>query len=378
MARDAGTLKYRHPTVLRLCWPVDQVLDTGSGNEMKVVPHHIDACIRAQADPEPFSGVVHITNGDEVVFEGAYGLAVRSEAIPNRVNTRFQTASGSKVFTSVAICELVDKGKLGFDTLLRDCVDVEFPKYAPEITIHHLLTHTSGITSYFEEDVDPDYEALWKDLPVYSVRRPGDFLPLFRHKGMKFSPGKRFDYNDGGYILLGMAIESVTGTSFQDYVKHNVFEPAGMADSGYFATDQLPGRTAYAYIKDPDGGLRTNFFAVPVVGAPDGGAYITAPDIARFWRALATKQLLSRKGAASLLHTHASTSCKPPHGHYGYGVWIDRTENGVRKFFVEGSDPGVAMRSALYPDEDTVLTMMGNTADALWPLYREVERQLGI
>jgi CubicO group peptidase (beta-lactamase class C family) len=345
---------------------------------MKVVPHHIDDCIRAQTDPEPFSGVVHIARGDDVMFERAYGLAIRSESIPNRIDTRFQTASGSKIFTGVAICQLVDKGQLGFDSLLRDCVDVEFPNYAPEITIHHLLTHTSGITSYFEEDVDPDYEALWKDLPVYSVQRPGDFVPLFQHKGMKFSPGTRFDYNDGGYILLGLVLESVTGASFQDYVKRNVFEPAGMADSGYFATDQLPGRTAYAYIRKPDGGWRTNFFAVPVVGAPDGGAYTTAPDMTRFWRCLTDGRLLTAETTSLQLQVHASTSCEPPHGHYGYGAWIHLDGGTVRKFFVEGSDPGVAMRSAVYPERDLILTMMGNTADALWPLYRQVEEGLGL
>ena len=116
-------------------------------------------CIESQTEPEPFSGVVYLTKGDEVLFERECGFAVKSESILNRVNTRFQMASGSKVFTGVAICQLVERGELQFDTVLSDCLDAIFPDYAPEITIHHLLTHSSGITSYFEEDVDPDYEA---------------------------------------------------------------------------------------------------------------------------------------------------------------------------------------------------------------------------
>ncbi len=335
-------------------------------------------CIERQTEPEPFSGVVYLTKGDEVLFEKGYGLAIRSESIPNEINTRFQMASGCKVFTSVAICQLVERRELGFDTLLNECVDVAFPSYAPDITMHHLLTHSSGITSYFEEDVDPDYEALWQDLPMYKVRRPSDFLPLFQCKSMKFSPGERFDYNDGGYILLGLVIESVTGMNFSAYIQERVFEPAGMEDSGYFSTDQLPERTAYAYIKKADGTWRTNFFAVPIVGAPDGGAYTTAPDMARFWRALTGKRLLNTETTELLLEAQIATSWKSPHTHYGYGVWIDRPEEVMRRFFVEGSDPGVALRSTVYVDKNIVLTVLGNTGDALWPLYKELEKILSL
>ena len=335
-------------------------------------------CIESQTEPEPFSGVVYLTKDNEVLFEKENGFAIRSESIPNKVNTRFQMASGCKVFTSVAICQLVEHGKLKFDALLSDCIDVTFPNYAPEITIHHLLTHSSGITSYFEEDIDPDYEALWQNLPMYKVRGPRDFLPLFQYKPTKFSPGKRFDYNDGGYILLGLVIESITGISFSAYIQERVFEPAGMKDSGYFPTDQLPERTAYAYIKQDDGTWRTNFFAVPIVGAPDGGAYTTAPDMTRFWRALMGKRLLNAEATELMLKTQIATSWKSPYTHYGYGVWIDRPKKAIKKFFVEGSDPGVALRSTVYVDEGIILTLIGNTGDALWLLYKEMEKILSL
>jgi len=347
-------------------------------NPMRLDIQKLSVCIERRAEPEPFSGVIYLTRGDEVLFEKAYGLAIRSESIPNRVTTRFQTASGCKIFTSVALCRLVEEGRLAFDTRLSDCVDVEFPNYDPGITIRHLLTHTSGITSYFEEDVDPDYEALWRDVPMYRARRPADFLPLFKDKPMKFVPGEKFDYNDGGYILLGLVVEALSGVTFQAYVQKSVFEPAGMADSGYFATDQLPERTAYAYIGNDDGTWRTNFFAVPIVGAPDGGAYTTAPDMASFWTALKENRLLGAETTRIMLESPVATSWKAPYGHYGYGVWIDRQEETVRKYFVEGSDPGVAMRSAVYPDDDVILTMLGNSGSALWPLCKEVEGLLGL
>ncbi len=336
----------------------------------------IEECIRAQIEPEPFSGVVLISSGGRVLFEGAYGLANRPESIPNRIDTRFQTASGCKAFTATAVLQLIDRDKLRPETPLAACVDIDFPSYDPGITIHHLLTHTSGITSYFEEDLDPDYEALWRDRPMYRIRKPADFLPLFQNKPMKFRPGERFDYNDGGYILLGLVLEAVSGLSFAEYIEKHVLAPAGMEETGYFPTDRLPRRTAYAYIRNDDGTWRTNFFAVPIVGAPDGGAYTTAPDMSRFWKALIDGILLPAPAAAAMLETRVVTGLDSPYSHYGYGVWMDKPDDLVRKHFVVGSDPGVALYSALYPERDVILTLIGNTGGALWPLYRSIENAL--
>ena len=345
---------------------------------MRPNPAAVDRLIAEQTEGEPFSGVIYLTQGEETLIEKASGYAIRSEAIANRPDTRFQTASGCKVFTAVAVCRLIEHKLLDFQTKLSDCVDADLPNFSPEITIEHLLTHTSGITSYFEEDVNPDYEAIWQDTPVYRVRTPGDFLPLFQHKKMKFTPGERFDYNDAGFILLGLVVESMTGISFSKAVEETVFKPAAMEASGYFATDCLPEGTAYAYIKNPDGTWRTNFFAVPVVGGPDGGAYTTALDMARFWRALAGKRLLDAGTTGQMLTPQVETEDGPPSTHYGYGVWIEKQGEQVRKYFVEGSDPGVAMRSAFYPREDIVFTMLGNTSRALWPLYGKIEQELGL
>jgi CubicO group peptidase (beta-lactamase class C family) len=343
-----------------------------------IKPEEITKIIEQQSDPEPFSGVVYLTNGEDVQYAQGFGYAIRSEKIPNRTNTRFQMASGCKIFTSAAICRLIQQGKLEIDTLLCDCVEVDFPNYAPEITIRHLLTHSSGITSYFEEDINPDYETLWQSLPQYRFRSPKDFLPLFQHKAMKFSPGERFEYNDGGYILLGLVIESITGVQFSEYVQETVFAPAGMNDSGYFATDQLPERTAYAYIQNEDGSWRTNFFAVPIIGAPDGGAYTTAEDMYRFWKALAKHQILKEETTNLLLSDQIATTHNAPYTHYGYGVWIEKSEGETRKLFVDGYDPGVALRSVVYPAKGIILTLIGNTADALWPLFKQLEEEFGL
>ncbi|HUV30416.1 MAG TPA: serine hydrolase domain-containing protein [Acidobacteriota bacterium] len=345
---------------------------------MKLDIQRLADCIENQAEPEPFSGVVYLTKGAEVLFERACGFAIKSESIINKIDTRFQMASGCKIFTGVAICQLVESGKLGFDSLLSENIDAEFPNYSPDITIHQLLTHSSGITSYFEEDVDPDYEALWRNTPIYNIRSPKDFLPLFQSKHMKFSPGEKFEYNDAGFILLGLVVESITGIDFSEYIRQNVFNPAGMRDSGYFSTDQLPERTAYAYIKKNDGTWRTNFFAVPITGAPDGGAYTTAPDMAKFWRALLEGRLLGDEMTGQMMEAKIVSLSDPTSSHYGYGVWIDQSDGKKRKVLVVGYDPGVAMKSACYLDESVTLTVMGNTSEALWPMYRKIEMMLGL
>lgn len=340
---------------------------------MPIDPSEVEKIIDDRDEKRPFSGVVLVQEKGETVFEKGYGLANRAESIPNTLNTRFQVASGSKIFTSAATCQLVQRGLISFDTPLKDCLDITFPEFSPAITVHHLLTHSSGITSYFEEDVNPDYEALWKERPMYNIRRPGDFVPLLQHKKMKFASGERFDYNDGGYIILGLIIEQQTGMSFSKYVGENILVPCGMTDSGYFATDQLPGRTAYAYIyNEADNTWKTNFFAVPVVGAPDGGAYVTAPDMAEFWRGLFDRRLLNTELTEKLLQPHIAAEGEDTDRYYGYGVWVVKRDDAIVTYYLEGWDPGVAFISAFHPKGEILITIIGNTNKPVWPIFNRI------
>src|SRR5690606_12459032 len=110
-----------------------------------------------------------------------------------------------------------------------------------------------GIPDYFDEAVMDDYEALWRERPMYAFRTPGDFLPLFAEEPMQFKPGERWAYNNSGYIVLGLVVEKLTGMPFAKYVEEHVFQPCGMTASGYFAMDRLPGGTALGYIPVGDG-----------------------------------------------------------------------------------------------------------------------------
>jgi CubicO group peptidase (beta-lactamase class C family) len=345
---------------------------------MTVPSQRLEECITRERTTEPFSGVVSLRQRDAIVFERAYGSALRSESIPNQIDTRFQIASGCKIFTSVAICQLIERGVLAPTTLLTDCVDVPFPQFDPHITIHQLLNHTSGIPDYFNEAIMTDYEALWQHHPMYTFRRPADFLPLFQNQPMRSPPGATFAYNNAGFVILGLIIEQCTDTRLSDYITGQIFRVCGMHDSGYFAADQLPARTALAYIENADGTWRSNIYTVPIIGGADGGAYSTAADMARFWQALSAHALLSSESTNMLLTPQVATQEAASYSHYGYGVWMEISANGIRKYFVEGSDPGVAFRSSVYPEQQMILTLLGNTGRALWPVYTELEAILSL
>ncbi|EQD44020.1 beta-lactamase, partial [mine drainage metagenome] len=222
-----------------------------------------------------FTGAVLVRQAGTVVVAQGFGLANRSEGIPNDTETRFGIASGAKLLTAIAINQLVDAGRLTLDARLADCLPLSFSHFDPGVTVHHLLTHTAGVPDYFDEDVMEDYEALWVERPMYRMRRLEDFLPLFYDRPMQCGVGERFHYSNSGYILLGLVVEQVTHQPFADYVAEQVLAPAGMTQSGYFEMDALPPRTAQGYIDLPGGQWKTNIYSVPAKGGADGGVYVT-------------------------------------------------------------------------------------------------------
>ncbi len=242
---------------------------------------------------EDFSGVVLLRRGDDTVFEGAYGLASPRWGVPNAMDTRFDTASITKLFTSVAVLQLVGRGKLDLDTSIHAYADLSGTTISPEITLRHLLTHTSGIADDADEEAGEDYAELWVDKPSYSVMTTRDFLPQFAHKEPLASPGEQCRYCNVGYVLAGLAVEHASGQSYRDYVVDEIFTKAGMVSSGFFDRRDAEPNVAEGFDPDEDGRLVQNIFKYPPIGSPDGGAHVTAGDLIRFidgdegWRAAA-------------------------------------------------------------------------------------------
>lgn len=324
---------------------------------MKILNNKVQAIKEKINTIEDFSGAVLVKEKSETIFEDAFGFADISNKLKNRINTRFGIASGAKILTGISICKLVDKGLLTFDTLLKDCIDVEFPNYDDNITIHQLLTHSSGMPDYFNEGVIEDDGALWVNTPMYLLRNPKSFVPLLQKGTMKFNPGEKFSYCNSGFVALGLVVEHVSGMSFTDFVKENIFDVIGMKDSGYFALDMLPEKCAYGYIEEADGTLKTNMYSIPIVGGPDGGVFVTVKDISKLWQGLFSYKLLSKEMTEKMLipYIHVENDV-----YYGYGVWIIKREDGILKYYVTGGDPGVRFMSSCYPTSQVEVTVTAN------------------
>ncbi|PFS10526.1 penicillin-binding protein [Bacillus cereus] len=318
-----------------------------------------------------FSGVILIKRENDIIYENSFGYANRSEGINNTLQTRFGIASGCKIFTAIGICQLVEKGLLSFHTKLKDCLSIEFPNFDQDITIHQLLTHSSGIPDYFDENIMANFEDIWKKTPMYLLKGLRDFLPLFQNSNMMFAPGSKFHYNNAGFIILGLIIEQQSGLEFTEYIERNIFVPVGMNDSGYFSLDNLPKDTAIGYIKDVnDQKWRTNVYSIPIKGGADGGAYVTAPDMLKFWKSLFNNEILSHQYTNLLLTPHILVNNSQS---YGYGIWIEKKQNTIFKYHVMGYDPGVSFRSAVYPDLGITLVIPSNKGAGPEKLMVEIE-----
>lgn len=307
------------------------------------------------------SGSVLVTQAGSTLFEGCYGFADRSNGSPVTPQTRFGLASFTKMFTAVAVSDLVVVGGLKFDTPI---VDVLAPARRPAtldpgVTVHHLLTHTSGIADYAEENEDSpyyltDYGDLWLDRPSYRMERPADFLPLFSDLEPYRAPGQRWQYSNAGFIVLGLVIEEVTGRPYTEFVQERVFDRAGMTASGFFRLDEARADVAVGYLpeRSPDGLWRSNIYKIPVIGGADGGAFSTTHDLDRFLRCYADGTLLGAVHAVALAR-HADVG----QGYYsGYGVlhYPDGS------YGHGGGDPGVEVLVRRFPDRDAHVIVLCN------------------
>lgn len=321
-----------------------------------------------------FSGVVSIRHHNTLLVEMAAGFADRSNAIKNRVDTRFGIASGTKFFTALAIGRLIADGKLQLSTRVNECLSYKFPWYSPDITIQHLLTHTSGIPDYYDEENVEDFDNFFLNIPWYELKGPKDYLPLFPDEDMKFNPGERFSYSNGGYILLGVVIEELSGMRYQDYVEQKVFKLAGMEHSGFFRMDRLPENTALGYVEEA-AGWRTNIYNLPIIGASDGGAYTTAQDVAICWDAFWNDHILPKELVQLFTRPFVKAEGEGANTHYGHGIWIFDDLKRHREYFT-GCDAGVSFMSLVDRNEGLLITVLSNTTDGAWPVLRDINKIL--
>jgi D-alanyl-D-alanine carboxypeptidase len=236
---------------------------------------------------DEISGVVMITKGATPLLQKAFGLASREYNVPNRMDTKFNLGSINKLFTQIAIGQLVEQGKLSFDDKLgKHLPDYPNRDAAAKVTIRHLLDMASGIRDFF----GPEFQ----DMPKDRLRAVKDFLPLFASKPLLFEPGTKQRYSNGGYIVLGAIIEKVSGQDYYEYVREHIFKPAGMQNSDWYEVDIPTPNLATGYTREGMEGKsarRTNIYLQPAKGSPAGGGYSTAEDLLKFSLALQTGKL---------------------------------------------------------------------------------------
>jgi CubicO group peptidase (beta-lactamase class C family) len=326
----------------------------------------LGAAIDARAAASQFSGVVRVDRAGETELARAYGDADRAHRVPNTLETQFAMASGSKAFTALAVMSLVESGTLALTTTARELLGDDLPLVDDRVTVGDLLGHRSGIGDYLEEEGAGDITDYVMPVPVHTLVTTEDFLTVLDGYPTKFPPGARFSYCNGGFVVLALLAERASGVAYQELVTERVLAPAGLADTTFFRTDELPGRAARAYLGAD--GLRTNVLHLPVRATGDGNAYTTAADVHTFWRALFDGRIVPRARVTEMV---APRSDAPEDSaRYGLGFWLDEDGDGVR---LEGYDAGISFRSRHDPTTGLTWTVLANWSDGAWPVAKLLE-----
>ena len=283
----------------------------------------VGAFVERLCERDLFSGTVLVARGDEILLTHACGEASKRFHAPVDLDTKFNLGSMNKMFTATAVAQLVERGSLSFDDPIEEYVDETWlPREITEkVTIHHLLTHTSGLGSYFNDTYDRSSRKLFRIVD--------DYKPLVEGDTLAFEPGSDWQYSNTGMFLLGVVIESVTGQDYFDYIRENIYGPAGMDDTDCYDMDCPVENLAIGYFRSSEceGGWRNNYYEHVIRGGPAGGGFSTVGDLFRFARALQEGALVSLETVEMLWTDHSD------HG-YGYGFSI--REGGAGKVVGHG------------------------------------------
>lgn len=322
----------------------------GPKESAEELARELDGKLSRMAQRDQFSGAVLIAKDGKPVFEKAYGLADREAKTANTLDTRFRLGSMPKMFTSVSIAQLVQAGKFKYtDTLAQVLPDYPNQEVARKITVHQLLTHTSGLGDIFTPEFDKVKDQL-HDLK--------DYLPLFVNQPLRFEPGKGWSYSNAGFIVLGLIIEKQSGESYYDYVQKHVYNVAGMKDTGAFPKTQQVPRLAVGYTSmgSPDGKLKSNWDTLPWRGMSAGGSDSTVGDLLRFANALREHKLLNAELTQTIMTGKVNPPRSDPEDKYAYG-FEDGRAGGHHTWGHSGGAPGMNADLRMYEDGYTVVVL---------------------
>jgi len=294
----------------------------------------------------PGASVTIIKDG-KLFYSKAYGVADLESRTPAATSTNYRLASVTKQFTAMAVLMLIDSGKLTLDSQLTDVLPGA-PTYLQNVKIRHLLNHTSGIVDY--EDLIPESQTVQVlDKDVLSLLRSID--------SVYFSPGLKFKYSNSGYSLLALVVESISGQSFAEFLKKNIFDPLDMNHTlAYQQGISSVDNRAYGYSRTDSGFVRTDQSVTSAV-LGDGGIYSSVDDLFQWDQALYTQSLVRPS-----LFEEALTPAQLNDGSrttYGFGWFIEPYKTGTR-FLHEGSTRGFRNAILRMPDQQLTVIILTN------------------
>lgn len=307
----------------------------------------IDTYLSEESEAGRFSGSVLVTWGGEEALKRSYGDADRERGIPNTPRTEFQIASVSKQFTAAAILLLQERGALSVEDRLCRWVP-GCPEAWEPITIHQLLTHTSGIGHW------PDFP----DLSLFDPTTLENLIETFRRGPLKFVPGTGYSYSSPAYVLLADIVQQVSGQPYAAFLQEHIFTPLGMESTAAGNRAPDPGRQAAGY----ESRERATCFELDVVGMGAGDIWSTVEDLALWDAAVGKPGLLSKTSLHAMFTAHAATGDSLPDGsetRYGYG-WELAEPAGRQVIFHTGDNAGFRAINMRFPDEDASAVLLSN------------------
>jgi CubicO group peptidase (beta-lactamase class C family) len=317
--------------------------------------------VERMARRDTFSGAVLLAKAGKPLYRAAFGEANKDFAVRNTVDTKFNLGSMNKMFTAVAILQLVEAGKLSLDDPLGKHLEpgAMRPEVLEKVRIEHLLTHTSGLGSYFTPEWDAQSRARFRTVD--------DWMATVKDETLKFEPGTRWSYSNTGMLVLGKVIEVVGGQDYFEYVRARITGPAKMVNTDAYELDRVNRNLAVGYDAEPAARgveYHNNIFQHVIRGGPAGGGYSTVEDLTRFAEALKAGRLVSKESVRSL------TTPKPELGapDWGFGFAL---EEGGKIVGHGGAFNGISAQLDIYLGQDYTVAVLSNYGDGATPIVEK-------
>ncbi|HEX8288892.1 MAG TPA: serine hydrolase domain-containing protein [Pyrinomonadaceae bacterium] len=343
--------------IVRVGWgtadPPTEYKSNRSLTEIDLI-RELDVYFTRLARADVYSGVVLLAKNDRILYQKGFGEANKNYSVANQPDTKFNLASIPKMFTAVAVAQLVEAGKLSFEDSVHKFLPDLFPKETGQkIKIKHLLSHTSGLGNYLDKMSEAPRRRQPRLLP--------DYLEFVKGETPAFEPGSGWRYSNSGFLILGVIVEKLSDKSYFRYVRENIFEPAAMKDTGFFDAEWVIKNQAVGYEKQFTADSIRYKNNVLLIGggngSPAGGGYSIAADLLKFFNALSAGKLLGAP-LVKILQTAKPELASPD---YGYGFFVNTNLNSAGH---SGGFSGVSNNSATYFDTGYTLITLSNYGGA--------------